>query len=71
MFGIPVRFLVKGETTYHTPFGGILSLGILVFIIYYFIVSFLDLTSGTKPNVSSKTEYQPRPQVIDNVEIAI
>jgi len=58
-YGHPVGMTFKGETTYQTLRGGVISIGVNVYLMYYLITMFMPVHLGEISN------FQPQIRFID------
>lgn len=64
LFGKRVELLQKKEEEHHTLTGAVISLGIIIFTSISFLNMVIDLFSYSSPNIVSKVESTPNPQVL-------
>ena len=53
MFGSPISLKRKGQSTYPSAGGGLVSVGMRVFILSFFCMKLIDVMSYTDPQISS------------------
>jgi hypothetical protein len=66
IFGSPVVLKVRNQPSYNSLLGAFFSIGIYAFSYYSFISMVIELYNRESPNIVTRIDYTPHPEVIVN-----